>query len=62
MVQANTLKDSKTLGITSDVRSASLVVKNTSAGCTIGGVAYVVDGNLDPSTATNDPFTVTFRK
>jgi hypothetical protein len=62
MVQANTLKDSKTLGITSDVRSASLVVKNTSAGCTIGGVAYVVDGNLVASTATNDPFTVTFRK
>ena len=63
MVQANRLKN--TFGITSDIRNASLVVRNATGGCTIGGVAYVVDGN--PGTPggnpnTNDPFTVTFRK
>jgi hypothetical protein len=58
MVQANRLKN--VFGITSDIRNASLVVTNLTGGCTIGGVAYVVDGNVNPN--TNDPFTVTFRK
>ena len=58
MVQANKLKN--TFNITSDIRNASLVVTSLNGGCTIGGVAYVLDGNINPN--TNDPFTVTFRK
>lgn len=58
MVQANKLKN--TFSITSDIRNASLVVTNLNAGCTVGGVAYVLDGNINPN--SNDPFTVTFRK
>jgi hypothetical protein len=58
MVQANKLKN--IFSITSDIRNASLVVTSLNAGCTIGGVAYVIDGNINPN--TNDPFTVTFRK
>jgi len=58
MIQKNRLKD--TYGITGDVRAASVLVRNVSAGCAVAGTAYVVDGNTTPG--TNDPFAVPLRK
>ena len=57
-VQKNRLKD--TFGIASDVTSASIVVRNVTAGCSVVGVAYVLDGNATPG--TNDPYAVPLRK
>ena len=57
-VQKNRLKD--TFGIASDVTSASVVVRNVTAGCSVVGVAYVLDGNATPG--TNDPYAVPLRK
>jgi hypothetical protein len=58
MIQKNRLKD--TYGITDTVRAATVLVKNVTAGCTVAGTAYVVDGNT--SAGTNDPFAVPLRK
>jgi hypothetical protein len=58
MIQKNRLKD--TYGITADVRAASVLVKNVTAGCAVAGTAYVVDGNT--TAGTNDPFSVPLRK
>jgi hypothetical protein len=58
MIQKNRLKD--TYGITADVRAASILVKNVTAGCAVAGAAYVVDGNT--TAGTNDPFSVPLRK
>jgi hypothetical protein len=58
MIQKNRLKD--TYGVTGDIRAASVLVKNVTAGCAIAGTAYVVDGNTMPG--TNDPFAVPLRK
>jgi hypothetical protein len=57
-MQKSRLKD--TFAIASDVRNASVVVHNTSAGCSVVGVAYVVDGNTAPG--SNDAFAVPLRK
>lgn len=54
MIQKNRLRD--TYGIAGDVRAASVVVTNVTAGCAVAGTAYVVDGG------TNDPFAVPLRK
>ena len=58
MIQKNRLKD--TYGISGDVRSASVLVRNVTAGCAVAGAAYVVDGNT--TAGTNDPFAVPLRK
>jgi hypothetical protein len=58
MIQKNRLKD--TYGVTADVRAASVLVKNVTAGCAVAGTAYVVDGNT--TAGTNDPFAVPLRK
>jgi len=58
MIQKNRLKD--TFGFVADVRNASVLVTNVTAGCTVTGAAYVVDGNTAPG--TNDPFSVPLRK
>jgi hypothetical protein len=57
-IQKNRLKD--TYGVTGDVRAASVLVRNVTAGCAIAGTAYVVDGNT--TAGTNDPFAVPLRK
>jgi hypothetical protein len=54
MVQLSGLKN--TFGITSDVTSASILITNISATCSVGGVAYVIDNT------TQDPFAVPLRK
>jgi len=58
MIQKNRLKD--TFGFVADVRNASVLVTNVTAGCAVAGAAYVVDGNTAPG--TNDPFSVPLRK
>jgi len=58
MIQKNRLKD--TFGITGDVRAASVLVNNVTAGCAVAGAAYVLDGNT--TAGTNDPFAVPLRK
>ena len=58
MIQKNRLKD--TYGISGDVRAASVLVRNVTAGCAVAGAAYVVDGNT--TAGTNDPFAVPLRK
>jgi hypothetical protein len=58
MIQKNRLKD--TFGISVDVRGASVLVTNATAGCAVAGTAYVLDGNTTPG--TNDPFAVPLRK
>ncbi len=57
-MQKSRLKD--TFAISGDVRGASVVVRNVTAGCSVVGVAYVVDGNTAPG--TNDPDAVPLRK
>jgi hypothetical protein len=57
-MQKNRLKD--TFGISGDVKSASVVVRNVTAGCAVVGVAFVVDGNTTPG--SNDPYAVPLRK
>ncbi len=57
-MQKNRLKD--TFAISGDVRDASVVVRNVTAGCSVVGVAYVVDGNTTPG--TNDPYAVRLLK
>jgi hypothetical protein len=42
------------------VRAASVLVTNVTAGCSVAGTAYVVDGNA--TAGTNDPFAVPLRK
>jgi hypothetical protein len=58
MIQKNRLKD--TFGFAADVRDASVLVTNTTTGCSVVVAAYVLDGNT--STGTNAPFTVPLRK
>lgn len=58
VIQKNRLKD--TYGIAGDVRAASVLVTNVTAGCSVAGTAYVVDGNA--TAGTNDPFAVPLRK
>ncbi len=58
MIQKNRLKE--TFGIAGDVRAATVLVRNVTAGCSVAGTAYVVDGNT--ATGTNDPFAVPLRK
>ncbi len=48
-----------TFAISGDVRSASVVVRNVTAGCSVVGVAFVVDGNV--TAGTNDPVSVPLR-
>jgi hypothetical protein len=57
-MQKNGLKD--TFGIPGDVKSASVLVRNVTAGCSAVGVAYVLDGNTTPG--SNDPYAVPLRK
>jgi hypothetical protein len=57
-MQKNRLKD--TFGISADVRSASVVVRNVTADCSVVGVAYVLDGNT--TAGSNDPYAVPLRK
>ncbi len=57
-MQKSRLKD--TFGISADVRSASVVVRNVTAGCSVVGVATIVDGNT--TAGSNDPTTVPLRK
>jgi hypothetical protein len=52
------LKD--TFAITADVRSASVVVRNVTPGCSVVGAAYVFDGNTTPG--SNDSWAVPLRK
>ncbi len=52
------LKD--TFAIAADVRGASVVVQNVTAGCSVVGVAYVVDGNT--TAGSNDSYQVSLRK
>jgi hypothetical protein len=52
------LKD--TFAISADVRGASVVIRNVTAGCSLVGVASVVDGNT--TAGTNDSYTVPLRK
>ncbi|MGA7992512.1 MAG: hypothetical protein WCC53_13825 [Thermoanaerobaculia bacterium] len=57
-MQKNRLRD--TFGIPGDVRNASVVVRNVTAGCSVVGVAYVIDGNV--KAGSNDPYAVPLRK
>lgn len=57
-MQKNRLKD--TFGISADVRNASVVVRNVTPGCSVVGVAYVVDGNT--TAGSSDPTAVPLRK
>ena len=57
-MQKNRLKD--TFAIAGDVRNASVVVRNTTAGCSVVGVAHVLDGNVAPG--SNDSYAVSLRK
>ncbi|MBK9063497.1 MAG: hypothetical protein IPL89_09925 [Acidobacteria bacterium] len=57
-MQKSRLKD--TFAIGGDVRNASVVVRNATAGCSVVGVAYVVDGNV--AAGTNDSYAVPLRK
>jgi hypothetical protein len=57
-MQKNRLKD--TFAIGSDIRNASVVVRNTTAGCSVVGVATVVDGNAVPG--SGDSYAVPLRK
>lgn len=57
-MQKSRLKD--TFAIQSDVRNASVVVRNATAGCSVVGVAYVVDGNA--GAGTDDSYAVPLRK
>jgi hypothetical protein len=57
-MQKESLKD--TFGIFADVRGASVVVRNVTAGCSVAGVAYVVDGNT--AAGTRDSSAVPLRK
>lgn len=57
-MQKDRLKD--TFGISADVKNASVVVRNVTAGCSVVGVAYVVDGNT--AAGSNDPYAVPLRK
>ncbi len=57
-IQKARLKD--TFAISGDVKAASVVVKNTTPGCAVAGVAYVVDGNTTPG--SNDGYAVSLRK
>jgi hypothetical protein len=58
MIQKNRIKD--TYGITDDVRTATVLVKNVTTDCSVVGVAYVLDGNT--AAGTNDPFAIPLRK
>jgi hypothetical protein len=57
-MQKNRLKD--TFAIGSDIRNASVVVRNVTTGCSVVGVATVVDGNAVPG--SGDSYTVPLRK
>lgn len=57
-MQKNRLRD--TFGISGDVKSASVVVRNVTAGCSVVGVAFVLDGNT--TAGSNDPYAVPLRK
>ena len=57
-MQKNRLKD--TFAIAGDVRNASVVVRNMTAGCSVVGVAHVVDGNM--AAGSNDSYAVPLRK
>ena len=57
-MQKSRLKD--TFAIPADVRNASVVVRNTAAGCSVVGVAHVVDGNT--AAGSNDSYAVPLRK
>jgi hypothetical protein len=45
---------SDTFAIAGDVRNASVVVRNVTAGCSVVGLAHVVDGNAAPGTNDRD--------
>lgn len=49
-----------TFAISADVTNASVAVLNVTAGCSVVGVAYVLDGNT--TAGTNDPTSVPLRK
>ena len=49
-----------TFGLTADLKAASVVVKNVSSGCSVAGLAHILDGNTTPG--TNDPYAVPLRK
>jgi len=57
-MQKSRLRD--TFAVGADVRNASVVVRNVTAGCSVVGVAYVVDGNA--AAGTNDSYAVPLRK
>jgi hypothetical protein len=57
-MQKSRLKD--TFAISADVRNASVVVRNVTAGCSVVGVANVVDGNAVPG--SGDAYAVPLRK
>lgn len=57
-MQKSRLKDAFAIG--ADVRNASVVVRNVTAGCSVVGVANVVDGNTVPG--SGDFFAVPLRK
>ena len=57
-MQKSRLKD--TFAIPVDVRNASVAVRNVTAGCSVVGVAHVLDGNV--AAGSNDPYAVSLRK
>jgi hypothetical protein len=57
-IRKDRLKD--TFGIAADVLAASVVVRNVTPGCSVVGVAFVIDGNS--AAGSNDPTAVPLRK
>ena len=43
-------------GISDDIRNAHIELRNVGTGCTVGGIAYVIDQT------TQDPFAVQMKK
>lgn len=61
MVQASGLRNLFT--VSEDILNASVLVTNMTAGCKIGGIAYVIDGNPSGGTpGTNDPAAIPLQK
>lgn len=58
MVQASGIRSFFSTG--EDILNASIKITNLTAGCKIGAIAYVIDGNSTPG--SNDPFAVPLQK